>query len=130
MEEEKANGNSIEFSNPIVGKLVAKGKELSSLFSVLTFTAVCIAVTIGWIHHVDAGETKNTIAKALEASNEKVAKALDDSNKNFVRALESLTEEQKKSTRVMQEIACLQDPAMRNRADAREFCKRIIGSGR
>jgi hypothetical protein len=59
-----------------------------------------------------------------------VVNSLKESNSHTVEALKAMTVEQKKSTSAIREIACLNDPVMKNRSDAREFCKRMARDDR
>lgn len=71
-------------------------------------------------------------AHTAEAKEDKLAdrQALKDANKAVVEALKELVAEQRRSTTAAREVACLSDPTMKNRADARDFCKRVVGGDR
>lgn len=108
-----------EFDAEIAGqKIRTKGYRLLDL---LWFP---IAVGVAWssltLYNHD------TSAQVFRSSSNKaVIDAIKDSNSSTVKAIQELTAEQKKSTNAMRETACLLDPAMRNRQDGREFCKRL-----
>lgn len=63
-------------------------------------------------------DSNAAVANTLKESNAAMVQAIKESNQNTVRALD-------RNTEVTREIACLSDPLMRNRSDAREFCKRM-----
>lgn len=105
-------------------------KSMNTIATVATMVLVCVLGVFLYYHEVAAQQDKATLAKTLSESNGIVAKALEQSNKTMTEALKELTIEQRRSTSAMKEIACLSDPAMKNRPDARDFCKRISGADR
>lgn len=80
---------------------------------------------IGWLIVIQQGHT-------ADSKDEKIAmaQAAKEANQAVVRALQELVAEQKRSTNAAKEVACLNDPVMRNRQDAREFCKRMARDDR
>ena len=64
-------------------------------------------------------------AKSVKEANLAVVQAIKESGAMTAKAIEQFTIEQKRSTNAQRETACLSDPTLRNRADAREFCKRM-----
>ena len=123
---------TIEASNPVLGSLKVSGATLNTIFTIFGFIVACFIAWVLWLHHAQAGDEKvqakenaRIVSEALKESNKAVAEALKESNVNTVKAIEALSLEQKRSTRAMKEIACLNDPAMRFRSDARDFCKRM-----
>lgn len=116
-------------------------KSLNTLATVATLCAVCAIGVFTYFHEVGAQQDKATVASTLQKSNADIAgalkestsamvHALKESNTNTLNALRELTTEQKKSTVAIREGNCLQDPAMRNRPDARDFCKRLTRDDR
>ena len=75
-------------------------------------------------------ESNQGIATTLRESNAALAEALKSSNAATTQAIRELTIEQRRATDAIREVACLSDPVAKNRADAREFCKRMSRSDR
>ena len=103
----------------------AKGYRLMDIATVLL--AVCFmygAIEIR-AHASDSEKQGAAIVKAITEANVPVVKAIerlaDEQRQSNV--------EQKRITATMKEIACLNDPAMRNRPDARDVCKRLTRDG-
>lgn len=112
--------------------LKAKLANITSLPPVntgLTFAALAgvVALLVGGYFHEAAAQKREEIATTKVAeSNEKMAKVLQENNAAarestaaIVSAIKSLAVETKL-------VGCLNDPAMRNRADAYEACKRLM----
>lgn len=76
-------------------------------------------------HDANAKDDKATLAATLKESNANIAQALKENNTNMVNAIKEIATEQRRSTSATKEVACLSDPLMKNRPDAREFCKRM-----
>ena len=110
-------------------------KNLKSVNTIATVTTLVLVAVFGvflYFHEVNAQQEKAHIAGVLQQSNSIVAEALKQSNKAVTDALKELAQEQrnaiveqKRSTNAIKEVACLSDPAMKNRNDARDFCKRM-----
>lgn len=81
-------------------------------------------------HAADTKDEKAALARALTESNATIAATLKESNAATVQAIREMAAEQRKSTDAIREIACLSDPAIKNRGDAREFCKRMSRDSR
>ena len=105
----------------------AKGYRLMDIAWVL------IACAVGWMawelkaHAGDSDKQSAAIVKSITDANSAIVQALKEqqavakeSNAETVRVLQRLT-------RTQAEANCLLDPLMKNRADAREFCKRVSG---
>lgn len=126
-----ANGDqNVEVSNPILGSFKVSGQNLNTIFTVFGFIILVLVAWVLWSHHADAKDNEKNFAVVLKESNKVIADALKENNATIVRTLDKMTEEQRKSTDAIREIACLSDPAMRNRQDARDFCKRISRDSR
>lgn len=82
----------------------------------------CVAL---YQHNADAKDDKANLAATLKESNSSIAASLKESNANVTAAMKEIAGEQRRSTNAMKEVACLSDPAMRTRGDARDFCKRM-----
>ena len=114
-EETQANPNAeVALTGPGGVSLRAKGYRLVDLLFIIG------ALGLIW----GAWELKTHAGDAARQG-DAIVKSINDANAAPVKALQELAAEQKKSTNAMREIACLSDPAMRNRADARDFCKRM-----
>lgn len=120
----------LEVDGPGGLKARAKGYRLIDLIWLPMVLGVGYLIMIHQGHAADTKEDKAAIAKALTESNTTIANALKESNAATVNAINGLMLEQRKSTDAIREIACLSDPAMRNRGDAREFCKRMSRDSR
>lgn len=122
-------------------KVRAKGYRLIDLIWLpMIFGIAYICLTL-YQHDASAQKGDTAVAKQLTESNQIISNSLRESNKtmvdalkennaNTVQALRELTLEQRKATSAIKEIACLSDPSMRNRGDAREFCKRMARDDR
>lgn len=122
-------------------KVRARGYRLIDLVWLPLVLGMAYCAMMAYQQEARAQVDKATLAKALKDSNDNsaqvaresntaVVNALKEANENTVRALDRLTTEQRKSTDGIREIACLSDPALRNRPDAREICKRLGRSDR
>jgi hypothetical protein len=125
-----AEGNG-EIEAEIGGqKIRARGYRLIDLLLV----PMALLLTLNWhmIREHAAYAQDNNAAKAVQQaikeSNAAMVQVLKESNASTVEAIKLLAAEQKKTTKTIQEVACLSDPAMRGRLDAREFCKRMVRS--
>lgn len=116
-------------------------KSLNTIATVATLFAVCLLGMFLYFHEAGAQQDKAVVAKTLEKSNSDIASALKESNRaivdaiketnaSTVQALREFSVEQRKATRAMAEVACLNDPAIRNQPNAREFCRRRAGDDR
>ena len=112
-----------EIDATIAGQHIrAKGYRLMDLLWIAMFCGV------GWWvyqNNAQAQADKQNVAASVKEANIAVVDALKQSNAATVEAIKTLALEQKKSTQAMRETACLLDPALKNRQDAREFCKRM-----
>lgn len=122
MSEESA----AEIDAEIAGqKLRAKGYRLVDLVWLPLMIAVAYTANGMYEHRAEAKDDAAKIATTLKDSNQNVAAALKDNNTSLTETLRAMTSEQKKGNAVMREMVCLSDPLMKNRGDAREFCKRM-----
>ena len=130
MAEEAENPNAeVAFTaSPTAGLGVrAKGYRLVDLLFILGALGLVWGAWELKAHAGDSATQSAAIVKAVTESNNAIVQALKEqqavakeSNAQTVRVLERLT-------RAQAEANCLLDPMMKNRADAREFCKRISG---
>lgn len=116
-------------------------KSLNTAATLATLICVCVLGVFVYFHEVGAQQDKARVAATLQRSNADIAGALKESNQAIVQALKEsnantlgairdLTTEQRRAVTAIKEGNCLQDPAIRNRQDAREFCKRITRDDR
>jgi len=75
-------------------------------------------------------DASTNVVNAMKESNKALVEALKESNQNTLGAIKELAAEQRKSTAAMRETACLLDPAIKDRRDGREFCKRMVSGER
>ena len=106
--------------------LRAKGYRLMDLLFVIVGGGVIWGALELRAHAADSGNQSAAIVKSINEASDKMVKALD-----------RVTEEQKATNAQLRKIDfgqreqnCLQDPAMRDRRDAREVCKRLSGGDR
>ena len=76
-----------------------------------------------------AAEYENN-AKGIRESSDKVVKAVEEASKQNTDVIKQMALEHRRSNDIMQEMACLLDPALKNRNDARDVCKRLVRSDR
>ena len=105
----------------------AKGYRLMDIAWFVMAGAVSYGAWELKAHAGDSAAQNAAIVKSITEANSAIVQALKEqqavakeSNALTVRVLERLTRSQAESN-------CLLDPLMKNRADAREFCKRISG---
>ena len=129
--EKMTDESGQEIEATIAGQSVrAKGYRLIDLIWLPLVLGVGYTAMTVYNHSVEAKDEKVKIAKTLKESNESVAQALKDSNDNTAAAIKAMAMEQRKATNVLREMSCLLDPSMKNRPDARDFCKRITREDR
>ena len=128
-EETQANPNAeVALTGPGGVSLRARGYRLVDLVFII---GACGLVWGAWELKAHAGDSEKqsaAIVKSINDGNAVMVQALKESNESTVKALKEMTLEQKRSTEAMREIACLSDPTMRNRPDARDFCRRMSRS--
>lgn len=110
--------------------LRAKGYRIMDLAMVVLSIGFAYGAWELKAHAGDSERQSAAIVKSINEANAAVVQSLKESNAATVQALKEMTVEQKKATAAIREIACLNDPAMRNRPDAREFCKRVSWADR
>lgn len=130
---------SLKFAGQEVN--VKNVKSLNTIATICTLIATCTIGVFIYFHEAgaqaDKAQVANTLSKsnsdiagALKDSNLAIVQALKESNANTLSAIKELTSEQKKSTNAIKVGNCLNDPSMKNRQDAREFCNRITRDDR
>ena len=123
------NGKEVDLE--VAGqKIRAKGYRLLDLIWLPLVLGVAYTCLTLYNHEATAQQEKQSIAVQLKESNKAMVDALKESNMTTVNAIKELTTEQKKATNAIREVACLADPALKNRSDARDFCKRITRDDR
>ena len=124
-EPERTQAGEIELKGPAGVGVRAKGYRLMDIAWVLISVAIAYGAWELKAHAGDSEKQSAAIVKSINDANAALVGSMKESNAATVQALKELTSEQKKSTNAMREIACLSDPTMRNRPDARDFCKRM-----
>lgn len=120
-----------ELDVKIAGQEVrTKGYRLTDLIWLPMGLGIAYACMSLYNHEATAQSDKAMLANTLKESNGQIAQALKESNLRTAEAIERMAVEQKRATSAMREVACLSDPVMRNRSDAREFCKRMARDDR
>ena len=127
MAGETSSDAELQVSNPVLGSIRTKGYRLMDVAWVII---ACGMAWSAWELKAHAGYSSHqsaAIVKSITEANSAIVQALKEqqavakeSNVETVRALQRLT-------RTQAEANCLLDPLMRNRPDAREFCKRMSG---
>lgn len=110
--------------------LRAKGYRLMDIAWVVLAAAVIYGAWELKAHAGDSAHQSAAIVKSINEANAAVVNSMKESNAATVKALQDMTTEQRKANATMREIACLSDPAVKNRTDAREFCRRMAGIDR
>lgn len=127
MDEAQTQVADQELDVSIAGQSVrAKGYRLVDLIWLPLVLGTAYTCFMMYQHDAAARDDKATLAATLRESNAAIATALKENNANVVGALKDLATEQRRSTKAMKETACLLDPAIKNRGDGREFCKRMV----
>jgi hypothetical protein len=124
-ETEASTIGEIDLRGPAGIGLRTRGYRLMDIAWIIVGAGVIWGAWELKAHAGDSEKQSAAIVKAINEANSAVVQSLKESNAHTVEALKAITAEQKKSTAAIREIACLNDPAMRNRSDAREFCRRM-----
>ena len=110
--------------------LKMRNVDLRTFMLILTLVAAIGAGAIGWHHEVNAQTQSKELATTLEKSQKVTAEALKEwqnsqkaSNDAIVKALEKVAAQVTIGN-------CMNEPAMKNRQDAREVCRRIVRDDR
>lgn len=131
-EETKTEGGELDLE--VAGqKIRTRGYRLVDLawLPLLLFSAYSALVLYQHEAHSQADvkasmDASTSVVNAMKENNRALVDALKESNQNTLGAIKELTAEQRKSTSAMRETTCLLDPAVKDRRDAREFCKRMV----
>ncbi len=105
-------------------------KSLNTIATVCTLLGVCIMGVYLHFHEVNAQTEKVQVAETLRKSNADIANILKESNTLQREQAQAIVKALEKVERRTAEVACLQDPSMKNRNDAREFCRRMARDDR
>lgn len=125
MSDETSSGE-IAVTGPAGVGVRAKG------YRIMDVAWVLIAIGMAW----GAWELK-AHAGDSERQSAAIVKSINEASDRMVKAIEKMAEEQKSTNAEIRQVKhaqretnCLQDPAMRNRPDARSICKRLSGDER
>ena len=123
--EETQDNRELALNGPGGLGIRAKGYRLMDLGMIIMSLGFAWGAWELKAHAGDSERQTTAIVKSINDANTAMVQSLKESNSATVKALQEMTKEQKHGTAAMREIACLTDPTMRNRQDAREFCRRI-----
>ena len=99
----------------------AKGYRMMDLVCLLTAAGV---IALAYYVKSYAGEYEKT-AQSIKDSNSQVVETFKNGSKENADAIRQLTMEIRRGNEFQRETACLLDPSMKGRIDAREICKRL-----
>jgi hypothetical protein len=108
----------------------AKGYRLMDIAWIILGAAVIWGAWEQKSHAGDSAQQSAAIVKSINDANLAVVQSIKESNAATVKALEAFAAEQKKATLQITIGNCMNSPAMRNRNDAREECRRIVRDDR
>ena len=100
-------------------------KSLNTIATLITMFAVCILAVYLHFHEVNAQQDKAQVATTLQKSNADVAAILKENNLAQKEQTQAIVSAINRLSARATEIACLSDPSMKNRTDARDFCRRM-----
>lgn len=123
--QEETQTGEIDLRGPAGLGLRTKGYRLMDIAWIVVGGGVIWGAWELKAHAGDSERQSAAIVKSINDANAAVVQSLKESNAATVKALQDLAAEQKKSTAAMRDVACLSDPSMRNRPDARDFCRRM-----
>lgn len=116
-------------------------KSLNTFATIMSLVGTCCIGVFLYFHEATAQSQRSELAATLKESQKVIADTLKESNAQFIQSMKedrataleaqrAVVNELKKGANASKETACLLDPAMKNRTDAREFCKRIVRDDR
>lgn len=108
----------------------AKGYRLVDLIWLPMVLAMGYTSMTLYQHDSVAQEQKRELAATLKDSNRTIADALKESNASQKEQTTAIVNALNRLEKRTAEVACLSDPAMKNRADARDFCRRLARDDR
>ena len=131
-EEQKSEGGELDLE--LAGqKIRTRGYRLVDLAWLPLLLLVTYIASMLYQHEAHsqadvkaAVDASTSVVNAMKENNRALVDALKESNQNTLGAIREFTVEQRKSTNAMRETTCLLDPAVKDRRDAREFCKRMV----
>ncbi len=100
-------------------------KSLNTIATVCTLLGVCIIGVYLHFHEVNAQTEKAQVAATLQKSNVDIAAILKEATQAQREQGQAIVKALERVERRAAEVACLSDPTMKNRNDAREFCRRM-----
>ena len=103
-------------------KVRAKGYRLMDLLWIIVVAGAGYYL---YQHDAAAQAEKQNISQSVKEANVAVVQAIRENNTATVEAIQAMTTELKKASSAQRETACLLDPAIKNKPDARDFCKRM-----
>lgn len=128
--EEETQTGEVELKGPGGLGLRTKGYRLMDIAWVIVGAGVIWGAWEQKSHAGDSTAQSAAIVKSINEANAAVVQSLKESNAQTVKALQELTAEQRQATNAMREVACLNDPALKNNPNASAICKRLVNTGR
>jgi len=123
MAEDSGDGKEIDIGAGPTGVTArARGYRLIDL----VWLPMIMGVGYLCFQQASAQSDKRINVEQVDKTHKEFIEVLKENNLNTVSAIKELAVEQRKSTTAIKEIACLSDPALRNKNDAREICKRLV----
>ena len=102
-------------------------KSLNTIATLITMFGVGLLAMVVYNHDSVAQTAQKNVVDATKEANQAIVRALKELNEQNVAALKELTVEQKRATFQITVSNCMNEPAMKNRQDARQFCERNAG---
>lgn len=125
MTDEEKSDSELALSGPGGLGFRAKNYRVMDLVCLLTAAGV---IAVAYYNRSYAAEYEKT-AKAMEQNSEKIIQQLKENSDKNTEIQKQQTEVLRRLVDAMKESNCLSDPALKNRADAREICKRLNRNG-
>ena len=124
-----ADENGADVSLKVAGQEVnlRNVKSLNTIATLITMFGVGLLAMVVYNHDSVAQTAQKNVVEATKEANQSIVKALKELNDQNVAALKELTVEQKRATFQLTVSNCMNESAMKNRSDARQFCERIAG---
>jgi hypothetical protein len=127
---EETQAGELELKGPAGVGVRYKGYRLMDIAWVIVGGGVIWGAWELKAHAGDSEKQSAAIVKSINDANAAVVQSLKESNANTVKALQDLTAEQRRATNAIREVACLNDPALKNNPNASAICKRLVGNER
>jgi hypothetical protein len=134
---EETQAGELELKGPAGVGVRYKGYRLMDIAWVIVGGGVIWGAWELKAHAGDSEKQSAAIVKSINDANAAMVQSLKEStqslresNAHTVKALQDLTAEQRRATNAIREVACLNDPALKNNPNASAICKRLVGNER